>query len=275
MIETSTTDLTVEADGMRMAVRTVRRAGPVRGTILIVNGVLSPFTALRWTIKSLPEFDLILFDFPPIGLSRPLNPRIGRLTEEQEAELVLALIARFEPEYLISISWGGASALTALAAQPKSIRRAIIASYALGMSEHLRGLASGLLELIDGGRRDEAATHASNMLAELLPERLRRVHKDYYLGLDEVQVQHVVDHARYCLSASTDRIEARLKAIRIPVLFANGAADRLTPPSAVDGIERHLPQAEFAVIPDAGHFLAMESKDAAARVRAMVEGFFA
>jgi pimeloyl-ACP methyl ester carboxylesterase len=58
------------------------------------------------------------------------------------------------------------------------------------------------------------------------------------------------------------------------VLFANGSADRLTPPSAVAGIERYLPCAEFAVIPDAGHFLAMESREVARRVRAMVENFF-
>jgi rhamnosyltransferase subunit A len=48
--------------------------------------------------------------------------------------------------------------------------------------------------------------------------------------------------------------------IEIPVLFINGALDQYT--TTQDVLARHIKYAEFATIPNAGHFLDLESTEA-------------
>ena len=54
----------------------------------------------------------------------------------------------------------------------------------------------------------------------------------------------------------------RFEAINVPVLFINGALDEYTTTEDVRSIAQYIRHSQFAVIPDAGHFLDLESTQA-------------
>jgi rhamnosyltransferase subunit A len=51
----------------------------------------------------------------------------------------------------------------------------------------------------------------------------------------------------------------RFKAIEVPVLFLNGALDEYTTAEDVRALAQYIRHSQFAVVPEAGHFLDLES----------------
>lgn len=249
-------------DGAKVAVRLVLRPGPVKGRILFVNGAITTASALKWAVRSLEDFELVIFDFPSVGRSRELNPGPCGLCLEAEGAIVDALARRYRPDMLISLSWGGASALAALALRPPSIRRAIISSYSFGMGPQMRAYCAEVIARIEAGDFSAAAAYAVDQLGERLQGRFREHFKTYFLELDPEQVAYVVAHIRYVANLEPRDYLAAISRINIPVLFANGAGDRFTPPESVLGMRGHVRDASFLTIPRLGHFMATEDREA-------------
>jgi len=63
-----------------------------------------------------------------------------------------------------------------------------------------------------------------------------------------------------------------LVAFNIPTLVLVGEADAISPPAEMEALAKSLPQAQFAVIPQAGHMSPCEQPDA---VNALLTGFLA
>ena len=77
-------------------------------TVLMVNGALATTNSCSQTIRNLKDHtNIVLFDLPFAGRSREHNPDRGVLTKDDEVDILLHLIARFEANYLLSASWGG------------------------------------------------------------------------------------------------------------------------------------------------------------------------
>ncbi len=260
--------------GFDIVVRLVRRDGTVRGRILFVNGAATTLAALRWAEHGLTEFDLLTFDFPMMGRSLGLDPRAKAMDRAAETEIVASLIERHAPDYLSSVSWGGASALAALARRPPSVKRAAIASFSAGLSKPLERLCQELTTLIDSGQTDEAARRTVDSIGERLPDALRRAFRRFCLGLNAEQAVHLRDHMLELMGARVAERASELAAIEIPVLFVNGAKDRYTPPKGARAFEGLIGDARFLVAPDAGHFLAMESPETARLVCEAAHKFF-
>jgi rhamnosyltransferase subunit A len=62
-------------------------------------------------------------------------------------------------------------------------------------------------------------------------------------------------------------------AIDVPVLFVNGALDEYTTTNDVRSLATHIKYSQFAVIPDAGHFLDLESSQARRAAGEIERGF--
>src|SRR5439155_18271781 len=103
---------------------------------------------------------------------------------------------RYAPDYLISLSWGGMAALAALTQRPASIRRAIISSFSLRVTEPLRGLCEDLVALADAQRLGEAARVAVEELGQHLPERMKDAYRRYFEMLSPAQVAYLHDHMK-------------------------------------------------------------------------------
>ncbi|MFI4935269.1 MAG: alpha/beta fold hydrolase [Caulobacterales bacterium] len=264
----------VEAGGRQVFVEEVLREGPTRGSIIFVNGAVATTSALRWAVKSLTDYDLVLFDFPHLGSSRTHNPDLRSLSKEDEAAILGDLIERYRPDFLAAQSWGGTSALLALAERPPSVKKAIIASYSAGLTEVMRALTLELLAAAQRCDRPAATRLVLETLGERLPEASRRLHERYFLRFGGEEVSQVARQLGYVAELSYANELASWRGVEIPVMFMNGARDRFTPPEAIAPAQARFPAVRFAVVPEAGPFLAMESQAACAEVVAIIRGFF-
>jgi hypothetical protein len=85
------------------------RADAAEKTIILVNGSLATTTSFAQTVRNLhPQFNVVLYDPPYAGKSKPHNAHERPLTKELEGQLLLELIDHFNAELLMSFSWGGA-----------------------------------------------------------------------------------------------------------------------------------------------------------------------
>jgi pimeloyl-ACP methyl ester carboxylesterase len=260
---------------MRVAARLIARPWPVHGRILFVNGAISTMAALRWAESGLSRFEIVAFDYPMVGLSRALNPDLHSLDRVRETEILLRLIDRFQPDFLLSQSWGGAAALWALSERPPSIRRAIVSSFSFEVSAPLQRLCERLIEHAAAGRRREGAALAVREVGAGLPPRLQQAYVDYFYTLDDQQLDYVLRQMRDVTSLSGECHRARLGRIDVPVLFGNGALDRITPPESARPFAECVAGGAFRTVSGAAHLLVIESKAISAQVCAEIEDFFA
>jgi len=258
--------------GYSVFLERIIRGPEARGTMLFVNGALATTTSFRWAVSALPDYDLILFDYPSIGQSRPHNPDVGILGIEEEARILRAVCDRYQPDYVVSMSWGGTPLLLVLSDGPRSVKKAILASYSLMLTPDMRQLAVTLERLIDDRQYERAARLTLESLGELLPARIKSMNERYFVNLTPGEKQYVLGHLRRVLSLNVEHYASRLANVRIPLMFINGTRDRFTSCSSVTPVSRYVRNARFVAIEDTGHFLPLESKRASAALsRALFE----
>ena len=91
---------------------------------------------------------------------------------------------------------------------------------------------------------------------------LRRLHERYFLRFEIQEVANIARQLTYVAGLSFARESVSVGDTTAPLVFINGAADRFTPPQAARPLAAHFADARFAVVADAGHFLAMEGAEA-------------
>jgi rhamnosyltransferase subunit A len=74
--------------------------------------------------------------------------------------------------------------------------------------------------------------------------------------------QQIMFHIDQIFELDQSKYVDHFAAIDVPVLFINGALDEYTTTEDVQSLSRHIKYSQFAVIPDAGHFLDLESSQA-------------
>jgi rhamnosyltransferase subunit A len=119
--------------------------------------------------------------------------------------------------------------------------------------------AQGLLQ-----RRDihGAAQLLNNTVGRYLPRLLKSHNHEYLLSMVEGNEQQIMFHIDRIFSLDQSQYVDMFQSIEIPVLFINGALDKYTTTRDVPALARHFKYAEFATIPNAGHFLDLESTEA-------------
>lgn len=74
---------------------------PNKNNVLLVNGAMATTSAFARTSKCLAEhFNVVLFDLPFAGNSRVHNPDRCLVTKDDEVQILLALIERFNIHHL-------------------------------------------------------------------------------------------------------------------------------------------------------------------------------
>jgi pimeloyl-ACP methyl ester carboxylesterase len=74
--------------------------------------------------------------------------------------------------------------------------------------------------------------------------------------------QQIMFHIDQIFALDQSNYIDHFSAIEIPVLFVNGALDEYTTSKEVRSLAKHIKDSQFAVIPDAGYFLDLESSKA-------------
>lgn len=245
-----------------------------RKTILLVNGSLATTAAFAQTIKYLqPQFNVVLYDQPYAGQSKPHNSHQQPLHKEDEAEILLDLIELFGADYLLSFSWGGACALLALAQAPARIEKAIISSF----TPRLNG---PMLDYLEQGRRylhnverENIAQLVNNTLGKYLPSLFKRHNQRHISGLEVHEYRQMHAHIEHLLSHPEPCDNRYLSRIEIPLLFVNGEHDEYTSPADARLFAEHVPDCQFSTLRNTGHFLDMEHKGAWLQAQQALLGF--
>ncbi|AZE29326.1 RhlA, 3-(3-hydroxyalkanoyloxy)alkanoic acid (HAAs) synthase [Pseudomonas chlororaphis subsp. aureofaciens] len=147
---------------------------PQRKTVLLVNGAMATTTAFARTSRCLAEhFNVVMFDLPFSGNSRPHNPDQRLVTKDDEVAILLALIERFKVNHVVSTSWGGLSTLLALTHNPGTVESSVVMSFTPLLNPPMLDYISGAQALLE--RQDSGGIgHLLNdTLGKHLPPRLK------------------------------------------------------------------------------------------------------
>jgi rhamnosyltransferase subunit A len=245
-----------------------------RKTIILVNGSLSTTAAFAQTVKYLREqFNVVLYDQPYAGQSKPHNNHHQPLTKEDEASILLELIEQFRADHLLSFSWGGVAAMLALAQRPARIEKAVITSFSPLLNQPMVDyLEEGLLHLhaLDGERLGQLV---NSSIGKYLPSLFKRYNQRHISSLDSHEYRQMHAHVHQVLHLDAHCQMQCLAGIDIPLLFVNGEHDEYTSPVDVRLFAEHLNDCQFVTINNAGHFLDMEHKGAWLQSQAALLGF--
>jgi pimeloyl-ACP methyl ester carboxylesterase len=233
-------------------------------TAIMVNGALATTTSFSQSIRNLKDHvNIVLFDLPFAGRSREHNTDTnGILSKDDEVMILLYLIEHFKVNFLISASWGGVSSLLSLARRPSTIEKAVILSFSPVINDAMHSYMVSARRFLCDQDIPGGAQLLNSTVGKYLP-RLLKVHNyQYLLSMVQGNEQQIMFHIDQIFELDQSKYVDHFRAIDVPVLFVNGALDEYTTTDDVRSLATHIKYSQFAVIPDAGHFLDLESSQA-------------
>ncbi|MCY1503149.1 Rhamnosyltransferase 1 subunit A [compost metagenome] len=243
-------------------------------TIILVNGAFATTAFFAQTVRYLqPLFNVVLYDQPYAGQSKPHNRHGQPISKEDEAEILLELIERFGADHVLSFSWGGAATLLALAQRPRRIEKAVITSFAARISQPMRDYLEHGLNVLESCDRDSVGRLINNTIGKHLPPLFKRCNFRHISSLAEHEYRQMHFHINEVLTQGTQRYAACVAAIGIPLLFVNGEWDEYTSTGDALLFAGHARQCHFRTIRNTGHFLDLEHKAAWQETKRTLLGF--
>lgn len=243
-------------------------------TIILVNGSLSTTASFAQTVKYLqPHFNVVLFDEPYAGQSKPHNDNTHFISKETEADILLHLIEHFRVDYLMSFSWGSVSALLALAQCPARIKKAIVTSFSPILNEPMMDYLTRGLDCLAAIDRDEVGHLVNNTIGKYLPSLYQRFNHKHCSNLDDHEYLQMHHHVCQVLNMDSRGYVDCLANVDIPLLFINGDRDEYTSAEDARHFAKHVRDCQFATIENAGHFVDVETKAAWLQTQHAMLGF--
>ncbi|BCA30439.1 MULTISPECIES: alpha/beta fold hydrolase [Pseudomonadaceae] len=243
-------------------------------TIILVNGSLATTASFAQTVKYLhPQFNVVLYDQPYAGQSKPHNDHGSPVTKEAEAEILLALIEHHQVDYVSSFSWGGVATLLALSQNPARIRKAVINSFSPVLNEPMLDYLRNGMTHLQALDRENVAQLVNATIGRYLPALFKRFNHKHVASLDDHEYLQMHFHIRQVLNLDAHCYVDCLQAVDIPLLFINGEHDLYTSPEDARGFARHVRDCQFATIRNAGHFIDLEHKAGWQQTQDVLLGF--
>ena len=250
------------------------RCDTAENTIILVNGSMATTASFGQTLKNLhPHLNVVLYDQPYAGKSKPHNPHQKMLTRELEALVLLELIEHFEVNYLLSFSWGGTAALTALAATPRRIEKAVISSFSPLINEAMRDYLERGRHCLAARNRTQVGHLVNDTLGKHLPPLFKRFNFRHVSSLAEHEYAQMHFHINHVLSSDQLGFLRATEGIEIPVLFINGEWDEYTMACDARHFAQPIANSQFVSLENTGHFLDMEHKSASHSSKSALLGF--
>ena len=239
------------------------RSQEAEKTIILINGSLATTASFAQAVRNLhPQFNVVLYDQPYAGKSKPHNHHERLLTKETEGQILLELIDHFAADQVMSFSWGGACTLMALAHKPRRIERAVVSSFSPVINEPMRDYLERGSKYLSDCDRYEVGNLVNDTIGKYLPPLFKRFNYRHVSSLDTHEYAQMHFHIHQVLDHDLEKALSAAQAIDIPVLFINGEWDEYTTIADARQFSRHVRNSHFSEIRSAGHFLDMENKSA-------------
>lgn len=249
------------------------RAQGAEKTIILINGSLATTASFAQTVRNLhPQFNVVLYDQPYAGKSKPHNRHERLLTKETEAHILLELIEHFHADHVMSFSWGRlhpAGAGAPATAGEEGHRQLVLAGDQRA-DARLPGAGCQYLAACD---RYQVGNLVNDTIGKHLPSLFKRFNYRHVSSLDSHEYAQMHFHINQVLEHDLERALRAARNIAIPVLFINGDRDEYTTVEDARQFSQHVGRSQFSVIRDAGHFLDMEHKAACEDTRSAMLGF--
>ena len=250
------------------------RAENAENTIILVNGSMATTASFAQTLKNLhPHLNVVLYDQPYAGKSKAHNRHQKMLTRELEAQVLLELIEHFDANYLLSFSWGGTAALTALASAQRRIEKAVISSFSPLINEAMRDYLERGRHCLAACNRTQVGNLVNDTLGKHLPPLFKRFNFRHVSTLAEHEYAQMHFHINHVLNSDQQGFLTATQGIEIPVLFINGAWDEYTVASDAQHFAQPIANSRFICLENTGHFLDMEHKSASHNSKAALLDF--
>ena len=239
------------------------RSETAEKTIVMVNGSLATTASFAQTVRNLyPQFNIVLYDQPYAGKSKPHNRHEKPLTREMEGQILLELIDHFQAEHVMSFSWGGAATLVALAHRPRRIEKAVISSFSPRINDAMRDYLLRGITHLGAHDRHEVGLLINSTIGKHLPSLFKRFNYRHVSSLDLHEYDQMHYHISQVLEIDPQNYLTAAQNINVPVLFLNGALDEYTSACDAPLFANYVEHSRFSILQDAGHFLDMENKAA-------------
>ncbi|QKZ06568.1 alpha/beta fold hydrolase [Pseudomonas eucalypticola] len=250
------------------------RADAAEKTIILVNGSLATTASFAQTVRNLhPQFNVVLYDQPYAGKSKPHNLHHRSLTKEEEGLILVELIDHFNAEHVMSFSWGGACALLALAHQPKRIEKAVISSFSPVLNDPMRDYLERGAHYLGRCDRHKVGHLVNDTIGKHLPSLFKRFNYRHVSSLDDHEYAQMHFHISEVLKHDLGNALHAAARINVPVLFMNGEWDEYTTAHEARHFANHVAHTQFSTIKSTGHFLDMEHKAACRDTRLALMDF--
>ncbi len=239
---------TLHVEGVK--IRAAVRAGRGKGLpLLLFNGIGASIELLLPFIESLPDREIIAFDAPGTGESKP-PPGLWR--PRHHAKLANSLLERlgYSEVHALGVSWGGAIAQQFARQYPRRCRRLILAATSAG-TLMVPGKPSVLLRM-------------SNPLRYWGPKYMERIAPKIYGGSLRTNKLRAREHARNMRPPSIKGYYYQLAAVlgwsslpwlhklEQPTLVLAGDDDPIVPLINARVLAARIPDARLRVV-DCGH----------------------
>ncbi|CAG8866715.1 3-(3-hydroxydecanoyloxy)decanoate synthase [Pseudomonas fluorescens] len=250
------------------------RAQGADRTIILVNGSLATTASFAQTMRSLyPQFNVVLYDQPYAGQSKPHNRHERLLTKETEAQVLLELIDHFGADHVMSFSWGGACTMLALAQKPQQVKKAVVSSFSPVLNAPMRDYLERGSQYLGACDRYQVGNLVNDTIGKHLPSLYKRFNYRHVSSLDSHEYAQMHFHISEVLSQELTRALGSAAPIEIPVLFINGDRDEYTTVEDARQFKTYVRNSHFSEIRGAGHFLDLEHKAASEDTRNVLLGF--
>ncbi len=239
------------------------RADAAEKTIILVNGSMATTASFAQTVRNLhPQFNVVAYDQPYAGKSRPHNTNERLLTKEEEGQILVELIDHFAAEQVMSFSWGGACTLLALAHKPRRLEKAVISSFSPIINEPMRDYLEHGVRYLSACDRYQIGNLVNDTIGKHLPSLFKRFNFRHVSSLADHEYAQMHFHIDSVLAHDLGNALHGAKSVDIPVLFMNGDWDEYTTVEDARHFAKYVRNSHFATIRSAGHFLDMEHKSA-------------
>lgn len=219
-----------------------------RQTLLLIHGAGGSHLTWPAELRRLPETAVYALDLAGHGRSAsPSHSSIAAYTQD-----VLDFIAALALQDLVVLghSMGGAIAQMVGLAQPPGVTGLIL----LGTGAKLR-VSPAILEVIQ-----EDYGKAISLLNQFYwsGQQTPEVEAANRRSMMACPAEVMLNDFRACDQFD---LRSRLAEISLPALVISASADQMTPPKFGQFLAEQLPQAEFALVEQAGHMMALESPE--------------
>ncbi|NBA97984.1 alpha/beta fold hydrolase [Pseudomonas sp. R5(2019)] len=250
------------------------RADAAEKTIILINGSLATTASFAQTVRNLhPHFNVVAFDQPYSGKSKPHNPHETLMTKHEEGQILLELIDHFGVDQVMSFSWGGASTLLALAHKPRRIEKAVISSFSPVINEPMRDYLERGVSYLSACDRYQVGNLVNDTIGKFLPSLFKRFNYRHVSSLTEHEYRQMNFHISEVLDHDLNNALVGSRNIAIPMLFVNGDWDEYTTVQDARRFGDNVRNCQFSTIKGAGHFLDMENKSACRDTRKVLMDF--